>query len=353
MYYKEKLLMFMNLKNELVHEKTEKFIFKPYDLKIVEDWDEEKCSRIFIYMSDKIKECMAVDLFPHVCPFCVEYNDPDILVINKCCNCPYGMSHDICTEDDSEFKKYFNGTKIANQKYQDILNKIDREEKMTSKNRVMHLNHIIREGDCENGINVGTRVGNLNCYPCKYYNNMGANSITCTYKGDKRDMKLKRILLKKPGNGEYKITLAKLIEKDACSESLKWVAKTFPDLNMSILGFYDSLKNHHKRDDDAEWLMDNFKGQSSTFKEGEDIILADDLPDNCFVYVNRIGEEKKLGRIVRYDNREKNYIITIEGDSVADDNCTLRENYKYFNNYYLIENSEQLKYVIDNYLKWF
>jgi len=241
--------------------------------------------------------------------------------------------------------------------------------------RKMDFEHIIKDGDCafssENG-SIGKEVGALSCKHCRYKVLLNDEEVHCSYnvnpKKENKEMKLKRIVLEKDSYSDYNITLPKIIEKGPCMESLKWVAKEFPYLDMDINQFYRHLMSLN-RSSDAEWLKDNFSEHFNVNKD-EDTIHIDDCPDNCIVWGRRVKEYKISINSTTYDtslyDEDINWIMFVEGGEVTStihikgggaldkgELSDLMGSCSEYNHYFLIENSEQLKEVVDNHMNWF
>jgi len=339
MTYNKKIRRFMRLKSSLVESKCDKEMFNASDYMDVErSWTENECKVVFEKLVENIDNKSDSNLDTGVCPYCIKLGPTSE---SNCINCHYGKIHGVCSSlvrTNSDWGKYFSNVAVSKDEYKSMLKQIEAEE---MKEKVMNFDPL---------------------------NNIFSAVATRINQKKEKEMKLKRIVLEKNSSSDYNITLPKIIEKTPCIESLRWVAEKFPELNMNIVEFYNYLSDS-ERNVDAKWVKDNFSEYFNENKD-EETIHIDDCLDNCIVWGRRVKEYKISINSTTYDtslyDEDINWIMFVEGGEVTStihikgggaldkgELSDLMGSCSEYNHYFLIENSEQLKEVVDNHMNWF
>ena len=113
MTYKEKLIKFVEAKNQFIISK----IGLPYadkkDFKDIRKWKEEDCKYIYKDIKHIINNGVAVSFTIGTCPWCLKY-------IMNCDKCGYGKRHGKCLDKYSLFNTY-ESIRITNKDYKKMI----------------------------------------------------------------------------------------------------------------------------------------------------------------------------------------------------------------------------------------
>ena len=101
MNYQEKIIKFVQLKNEIIEKETNIKYIDQEDIDDIKKWSEKECNNIYddlqfyIYSTRNINE-----LTEFTCIWCFKH------FAEGCENCEYGIRHGICRKDESLFNSY-------------------------------------------------------------------------------------------------------------------------------------------------------------------------------------------------------------------------------------------------------
>ncbi len=123
---KEKLIKFIQLKNEIIEKETGLKYIVQEDIDDIKKWNEKECNNVyddldfFIHSNSKVN-----GLTEYTCIWCFKHFG------EKCEECDYGLRHGICRNDGSLFNKY--KTKevkalFTNEVYVELFNQMNTEE---------------------------------------------------------------------------------------------------------------------------------------------------------------------------------------------------------------------------------
>ena len=120
---KEKLIMFVQLKNGIIEEKTGIQYANVNDIMDINDWNMYECEYIYNSVVNAIDSRYAEELYSETCIWCIKYNDN-----GGCINCGYGERHGVCDNIGSSYSRY-NREEIdevfTNDKYKSMLKQIE------------------------------------------------------------------------------------------------------------------------------------------------------------------------------------------------------------------------------------
>ena len=120
MKYQEKLIKFIQLKNELIKKETKLYYIDDYDIDTVKGWFEKSCKNIYKILKDNIKYIGSNGLTELTCIWCI-HNKED-----TCYKCEYGFHHGICSHEGSLYDKIITARKLfTSQVYMDMIKKIE------------------------------------------------------------------------------------------------------------------------------------------------------------------------------------------------------------------------------------
>ena len=123
MTYKDKLIKFLQLKNDTIYKQVRiKYVYKA-DLKDISLWSEDDCEKIYNVIKDNIVFYKVQGIDETTCPWCIKYT----IKYTICKNCEYGKRHEKCYNIGSYYKKHFCMIVINNQEYKDIIKEIEDE----------------------------------------------------------------------------------------------------------------------------------------------------------------------------------------------------------------------------------
>jgi len=148
MTYKNKLIKFLKIKRNLLYVYSNVKYMTKEDLKEITTWSEEKCNKIYDYITTyinsipkdnakiydyinrHIKNAYNISISNpiqenKVCPWCVYYYY--IKKENTCKDCQYGKRNGFCDENNSRYNKLINNeeyTRLTIEDYLFIISKI-------------------------------------------------------------------------------------------------------------------------------------------------------------------------------------------------------------------------------------
>ena len=138
---KEKLLLFLEKKNEVVERRTglvhiNYISFK--DLEEIKNWKVQECVKIYNEIVAAVKKSNIGKTILYdvaTCPWCLKYQE-DFRTANNanCKNCNYGKRHGICSDIPSDYKTITREKGFQNSKY-DYLKIIREIEKLERRRR--------------------------------------------------------------------------------------------------------------------------------------------------------------------------------------------------------------------------
>ena len=116
--YKDKLIKFLELKNELIYKKIGINYVNKRDIREIKSWEDHECKWIYNIIKNGIF-LGSKDAKGKTCPWCIKYND--------CNNCGYGKRYGICIQFlDSYYEEHLRYLKISNIIYKDIIKEIEK-----------------------------------------------------------------------------------------------------------------------------------------------------------------------------------------------------------------------------------
>ncbi len=122
MKHQEKLIKFIQLKNEIIEKETDLFYINQDDIDGLKRWPETLCIDVYQELIENIQFGKASGINDGTCIWCIE---------NRNCNCyecEYGARHGICNHIGSLFDSYSTDTRetlLDNETYQHIIKKIE------------------------------------------------------------------------------------------------------------------------------------------------------------------------------------------------------------------------------------
>ena len=123
MTYQEKLIMFVQLKNEIIEKESGIKYINEIDIGDIERWLEKTCKKIYKELIQTIQKG-ACRLKTSTCIWCLKYEE-------ICFHCTYADRHGRCGNGSSSYDYYnsISAMLFTNKTYKDILKKIkDKDE---------------------------------------------------------------------------------------------------------------------------------------------------------------------------------------------------------------------------------
>ncbi len=134
---KEKLIKFIQLKNEIIEKETDLKYITQIDIDIINKWNDNICKRIYTDLTRAINDLGEKGLTENTCIWCIkDYIDHNNIIsnikylecISTCYGCEYKTQHGKCDESDSLYQKYAVDKVVnllTNEVYKDMLKKIE------------------------------------------------------------------------------------------------------------------------------------------------------------------------------------------------------------------------------------
>lgn len=123
---KEKIIKFLEMKNEIIEKEIHiKYIFEE-DIQDVKSWSNKECNKVYTYITDAIYNEKVYGLGFATCPWCIIYKD------RGCLYCGYCKRYGKCGDKDSLYNRYRSlhliEESLNNEAYSNILKKIEKSE---------------------------------------------------------------------------------------------------------------------------------------------------------------------------------------------------------------------------------
>ncbi len=128
MNYQEKLIKFVQLKNEIIEKESDIKYIVQEDIDIIKKWDNIICEKIYVELISEIKSFGRNGLADDTCIWCLKKYIESGCRGDDCDDCEYKINHGECGDNGSSYIKYSNKkveTLLTNEVYKDMLKKIE------------------------------------------------------------------------------------------------------------------------------------------------------------------------------------------------------------------------------------
>lgn len=123
---KEKIIKFLEMKNEIIKKESKINYIDKEDIEDVKSWSNKKCKTIYQYITDQIHIKKVYGIGFSTCPWCILCN---IYKVKGCTDCGYGERHGECGYGDSLYDLYRSvyliENVLTNKVYKNILKTIE------------------------------------------------------------------------------------------------------------------------------------------------------------------------------------------------------------------------------------
>ena len=121
----EKLVKFIEMKNEIIENKTSIKYINEKDIAEVREWSQDKCKKTYERLKYNIFKMMAFDISVTTCPWCLINTKS---YIKGCEDCGYGKRHVVCYNNNSLYHKYVykcSRSLFSNAVYRNMIKRIE------------------------------------------------------------------------------------------------------------------------------------------------------------------------------------------------------------------------------------
>ena len=128
MNYQEKLIKFVQLKNEIIEKEIDIKYVNQEDIDNIKKWDNIICEEIYVELISAIKSFGRKGLNDDTCIWCIKKYIEYEYRREACDNCEYKINHGECGNNDSTYNKYSQDNVIkllTNDVYRNMLKKIE------------------------------------------------------------------------------------------------------------------------------------------------------------------------------------------------------------------------------------
>ena len=106
---KEKIIKFIQLKNEIIKKESKINYINKEDIDDIKSWSDDDCKTIYARMTNEININKIYGLGFASCPWCILYKKK-----GECSDCGYGDRYIECGYDDSLYNQYRSVNLIEN-----------------------------------------------------------------------------------------------------------------------------------------------------------------------------------------------------------------------------------------------
>ena len=132
MTYKEKLIMFLKMKNSVIRKYSNKNrcsiseYIDQKDIYEIENWTKNICSQVYKYIVKHVDSSVGAIYHAQTCPWCIYYFN--IKGYKNCSSCKYGKRNGVCSNPSSRYKKLTEAeafVPLTKNKYIEIIDEIE------------------------------------------------------------------------------------------------------------------------------------------------------------------------------------------------------------------------------------
>ena len=128
MKYQEKLIKFIQLKNEIIEKESDIKYIVQEDINNIKKWDNILCEKVYVDLISEIKSFGRRGLNDDTCIWCLKKYIETGWRDDECDNCEYKINHGECGDNGSSYIKY--STKnvellLTNEVYKNMLKEIE------------------------------------------------------------------------------------------------------------------------------------------------------------------------------------------------------------------------------------
>ena len=123
----EKLVKFVEMKNEIIKGKTGVVYVTEEDIADIREWDDNVCKEVYEELCYWINDCERGGLTTHTCIWC-HFDDIVNVTCDDCDECKYAARHGMCCDLTSSYYKYDTPAVIqalSSEAYTNMLKKIE------------------------------------------------------------------------------------------------------------------------------------------------------------------------------------------------------------------------------------